>query len=305
MKILGAGIAGLIAGHVFQNARIYEAGSEGHVNHKALLRFRSNAVGDAVGIDFKKVRVHKGIWIDGGFEQPNIMLANLYSQKVVGKILDRSIWKLDSVDRFIAPEDFIEQLIDRCGKRIEWNSPMADEALRQNKTPTISTIPMSVVATAFYGEFESATDKPEFKFAPIVVKRWRVQDCDVNQTIYYPAPETPLYRASITGDLLIAEFASEPTTGCIIDMFNSFGIQTTVCVEPIETVSQRFGKIAPVDDAWRKKFIYDLSTNHNIYSLGRFGTWRNLLLDDVLHDCSVIKRLINSTTYDRKKINAK
>ena len=66
-----------------------------------------------------------------------------------------------------------------------------------------------------------------------------------------------------------------------------------------------FGKIAKIDDAWRKQFIFEMSSKHNICSLGRFGTWRNLLLDDVLQDISVLKKLMNTTTYDRSRHAAK
>jgi hypothetical protein len=81
------------------------------------------------------------------------------------------------------------------------------------------------------------------------------------------------------------------------DLFDAFGIVREECV-PIERVSQRYGKIAKIDDAWRKKFIFELTHKHQIFSLGRFGTWRNLLLDDVLGDLSVLKKLMNTTTYD-------
>jgi len=122
VTIYGAGLAGLLAGCVFQNAKIIEAAPRHNISHKALLRFRSSAVGDAVGIPFRKVRVHKGIWFESRFQQPSIMLANMYSRKVIGKLADRSIWNLDPVDRFIAPEDFIEQLVDRCESRIQWET---------------------------------------------------------------------------------------------------------------------------------------------------------------------------------------
>lgn len=302
MKIYGAGIAGLLAGCHFQRATIFEAGSEGQVQHKAVLRFRTPAVGDAVGVDFRKVRVHKGLWFDGKDAAPSIKLANWYSKKVVGKLADRSIWNLDPADRYIAPEDFLAQLAERCAGRVVWNHPVTREEVFSSAEPAISTLPMSLMHK-WLVEHEGLlmpTD-PEFKYAPIVVRRWHIPGSDVFQTVYFPSPETTLYRASITGDLLIAEYIDDSDD---YDLFPAFGLSAAEC-SPIEKVSQRYGKIAKIDDDWRKNFMFELTHRHQIYSLGRFGTWRNVLMDDVLHDIGVVKKLMNTTTYDRRRALAK
>lgn len=303
MKIYGAGIAGLMAGCMFQNARIYEAGSFKQSQHKAVLRFRSSAVGDAVGIDFRKVRVNKGLWVDGKSVEPSIALANLYSQKVVGKLADRSIWNLAPAERFIAPEDFIEQLVDRCDNRITWNHKITRDEVLAEREPIVSTLPMKLMAQFMANEMsgEMIQAAPDFSFAPIVVRRYRIPGADVFQSIYFPELETTLYRASITGDLLIAEYVDEVDD---YDFFAAFGLKRDYCV-PIETVKQGFGKIAKIDDEWRKQFIFWLTHQHNIFSLGRFGTWRNILLDDVLNDLAVLKKLMKTTTYDRMRHAAK
>jgi hypothetical protein len=295
MKIFGAGLAGLLAGCHFQRATILEAGKEDVENHKAVLRFRSSAVGDSVGIDFRKVKVHKGLW-DGKDVTPSIMHANQYSMKVIGRLADRSIWNLDACERFIAPEDFIALLAERCAGRIVWEHKVSPEEFANPGEAKISTIPLKAAA-AMLGEQEA----PDFNFAPITVRRWKIPNADVFQTIYFPSPETTLYRASITGDLLIAEYAGESDD---YDLFAAFGLFESDCT-PIEKVAQRYGKISPVEDAWRKKFIFDMTTQHNIYSLGRFATWRNLLLDDVLQDICVLKKLMKSSSYERQKINSK
>lgn len=300
MIIYGAGIAGLLAGCNFQTATIFEAGPENNAEHKALLRFRSTKVADAVGIDFRRVRVHKGIWdANGKFVEPNIFLSNIYSQKVIGRLADRSIWNLEPVDRFIAPEDFIHQLAERCRGRIRWNTPVDSEMIMQNNVdgvPAISTLPMPLMA-----RLVGRDDAPIFTSAGITVKRWRVPNADVFQTIYFTDMGTNLYRASITGDLLIAEYAGKADD---YPLWEPFGLDENDLV-PIETTSQRFGKIAPIDSAWRKQFIFSLTTNHNIFSLGRFGTWRNLLLDDVIDDVNVIKKLMNASGYERNRHNMK
>ncbi len=111
-RIIGAGLSGLIAAHAWPSVPIVEAQSEPQP-HKALLRFRSNAVSQLTGIEFKKVLVRKGLYSEGEYKPPTIALANQYSRKVLGRILgDRSVWNLDPVERWIAPENFQERLLD-------------------------------------------------------------------------------------------------------------------------------------------------------------------------------------------------
>lgn len=297
MKIWGAGISGLIAASVFPQAEVYEASAREKMSgHKALLRFRSTAVADAVGIDFRKVTVHKGLWSEGRFVQPSILHANRYSQKVVGRLADRSVWNLNAVERYIAPEDFIDHLIDRAAGRIRWGQAINPILHTGHSGPIISTIPMNVLASML------RVASPEFNYAQITVKRYRVKGADIFQSVYVSDPLTKCYRVSITGDLLIAEWIGDET-----DTFNvgaPFGL-TRFDLEELETTKQRYGKISPIEDRWRRNFILNLSNQHNIFSLGRFGTWRNILLDDVVKDTAVIKRLINDDAYGRSRHNAK
>lgn len=306
MKIFGAGIAGLMAGCAFQSAELFEAGEESQQAHKALLRFRSSAVGDFVGIPFRKVRVQKGIWSNGRFTEPNIQAANWYARKVVHTLGDRSITNVDPVERYVAPEDFISLLVDRCRSRIRWKTPIGAESLGSGEA-VVSTLPMSLMVK-FVGQYlgKPVESAPTFNYAPINVKRWRISGADVFQTIYFPDLDTPLYRASITKDLLIAEYVMKnpwmEQSDDLIDerMFAAFGLHSSDG-QQIDVSSQRFGKIAPIDDNWRKSFIFNLTSKFQIFSLGRFGTWRNLLLDDVLHDIDVLKRLMAVGHYDRAK----
>ncbi len=74
-------------------------------------------------------------------------------------------------------------------------------------------------------------------------------------------------------------------------------------MNPFSSVEQEYGKIAPVDDLPRKALLARLTDRHNIFSLGRFATWRNILLDDVAHDATVVKRLMALGSYERKLEN--
>lgn len=294
VRIIGAGLAGLLAANVFRKAKVFEAGPASQATHKAVLRFRSNAVGDAMGIDFRPVAVHKGIYFCDHFVQPDIRLANMYSQKVIGRFVDRSIWNLAPSERFIAPEDLIEQLIDRVGDRIEWDTAINPIDVQHNG-PTISTMPMSTLLRMMDPETEHS-----FEFAQISVQRWRVPNASVYQTVYFPEPHLPLYRASITGDLLIAEHMGKPDKTYEWEIFDAFGLTGNDVVE-IDTSKQRFGKIAPIDEDVRRKIILAATLDHNIFSVGRFATWRNILLDEVLSDIHTIKRLISGGIYDAAK----
>lgn len=305
MIILGAGLAGLLAGNIFQRAQIFEAGPEDQISHRAVLRFRSSAVGDALGIDFKSVTVNKGIVLDGKFVEPTIQLANLYSKKVVGKLADRSIWNMAPATRFIAPENLVEQMAERCRGRIAWNTKVAEITDEQKKKPIISTLPIPVLASIISLDCKHAPDlsypnnPPSFKSANIAVRRWRIPTANVFQTVYFPSHATTLYRASITGDLLIAEFMIEEDISIQAELFSAFGIEMHDVIQ-LEKTNQRYGKIATLegdDDKWRRQFILQGTLQHNIYSLGRFAVWRNILMDDVLQDIAVVKKLISGGAY--------
>lgn len=293
--LIGAGFAGLIAAHIFPRELIVEAAPEPKEGHKALLRFRTDAVGKLTGIPFKPVRVRKGIFMGGKFHQPNIQLANMYSQKCLGKTLgDRSIWSIEAADRFIAPETFYEQLIESVGARIEWSRAVDFKLAAQCDVPFISTAPLHVMLDSVGIPYECT-----FLRAPITVRRYRVDDCDVYQTIYFPSNAHSLYRASITGNMLICEFEGDAEGDWLLDVLCAFSLEHDQ-LEVIEAVKQNYGKIAPINNELRKSLIHKLTVDHNILCLGRYATWRNILLDDVVDDSWIVKRLATASGYDRR-----
>lgn len=294
--IVGAGLAGLIAAHAWPQATVLESSAQPRAGHRALLRFRSEAVGRLTGIEFRKVRVHKGIWAEHEFRAPAIRWANMYASKVLGRLAgDRSIWHLDTVERFIAPENFYEQLVDSVGPRIRWNT----NASFQTRQPLVSTAPLPLVLKSL-----NISAPFEFPRAPIHVTRWHVPGADVFQTVYFPERLTSVYRASITGDTLIVESMASLDESDNYELERAFGIALDDC-QQLEAVEQKYGKIAPVDDAVRKQLLFRLTHEHNIYSLGRFATWRNVLLDDVVDDITTIKKLLRSNNaYDIRRATA-
>jgi hypothetical protein len=302
INIVGAGLAGLLAAHAWPRAQVFEAEAAPTETHKALLRFRSDAVSRLTGIEFKPVTVRKGVWMTDRFVAPNIQLANFYAHKVTGKLVgDRSIWSLEPVTRFIAPESFYDSLIETVGDRIVWSTPYdyGAQPLSSPRFATISTAPLPVV-------IQHLGLKPGITFdrASITVERWRLFDTDVYQTVYFPDPDLLLYRASITGSLLICEYCSEGIPDHILNdekeiALKAFGIKYQI-PEPISISSQRYGKIIPLEPDVRKRLLHDLTTSYGIYSLGRFATWRNVLLDDVVQDIDVLRKLLRASPYDTR-----
>lgn len=294
--IVGAGLSGLLAAHAWPRASIFEASPAPSPGHRALLRFRGREVASLVGIDFREVTVRKGIWFEGAFVPPSIGVANAYAMKVLGRLsAERSIWNIDPTTRYVAPESLYEQLIEAVGSRIRWREPF-DFSLGRGRParPVVSTAPLPLVLSAL--DMEPSAADAEFHRAPIHVTRLRIPHADVFQTVYFPADDTSVYRASITGSLLIVE-STEPLS--LNDVFQVVvAMHLPPQVDQLDETVQQFGKIAPLaNDAMRRRLLFDLSQRHNIYSLGRFATWRNVLLDDVVHDIAVIKRLIAGDAY--------
>ncbi len=302
MIIIGAGLSGLLAGQYFRhhNPIILEKQDSLPNNHKALLRFRTSAVSDLTGIPFKKVKVQKMAVHQGAiYDKPNLFISNLYSQKVSGVVRSRSISNLDDCERYIAPEDFIQKASH--GLDIKYNQEV-DNFDNHTGEPIISTMPVFALA-----------EKLGYKGLPSLKSReiWTVTfdlsaNVDVYQTVYYPDPKSPLYRLSITGKKVIAEFCDDITGQDLEALFIelskyiefNFGIP---CQHPtnIKTGYQKYGKLVECETNAVKEFIGWATHKHNIYSLGRWGTHRQILMDDVVSDLKKVDRMIRSNNYER------
>ena len=292
--IVGAGLAGLIAAHAFPRAQILEAAPEPREGHKALLRFRTPDVGRLVGVDFRPVTVRKSIWVNGRHTGPTVDLANQYSKKCLGGLVgDRSIWNLEPVTRYIAPLDFYALLVERLYGRIVWDAPLYFRHACP-ESPVISTAPLDKVCA----DLGLARDL-EFKRKAIHVRRFVIPNCDVFQTVYFPSPDVNTYRASITGDVLIVESTDVISETDLCEVEKAFGM-VFQGVDELDAIKQRYGKIHPVDEARRKRLMAHLTSEYGIYSIGRFATWRNILLADLVNDVAVVKRLLKADEHDRR-----
>jgi hypothetical protein len=310
MIVIGAGLSGCIAGLLNPGTMLLEA-ANGTTQHQAVLRFRSPQIGTALGIPFREVTVHKNVFGEQGLcTETTIAEMNLYARKVTGRLDSRSIADLRPVQRWIAPADFHAQLVQRLRPRIQFNclvSLISKELVaagvdfwERKGTPVISTMPLPALAKIL-----GIAIAAEFRFAPIHVTRWRIPDCDAYQTVYYPSPETALYRATLTGEHLIAEAMEEcaPATlwGWVKAAFGLTGITPAL----INQKTQRYGKIVPIDLELRKRTLYRITSEFGVYSLGRFALWSNILQDDVFLDLVKIRNMIALTNdYDLLRSHA-
>lgn len=314
MKILGAGMAGCLMGVLNPGAKVYEAAEKLPDTHRAVLRFRDNKISQATGIPFKKVKVYKTIWADGKERMLGPQWINQYSKKVTGKYNPRSIVNLDTVERYIAPSNFHHMLAEMIGSNIHFNMKLTaadkhaisfndnpEQEVARDFEPVITTIPMGIMADILD---EKVGDGIVFEHQPITVTRFTIKDCDVYQTVYYPK-DNNAYRATLTGEDLIVESIGDVNHNMMVDVLKSFGL-TLGCLnlpdgewdldKHIQS-TQQYGKISPIDDRVRRDFMLKLTLEHNIYSVGRFACWRNILLDDVYDDNFRIKAMINSDPY--------
>jgi len=292
MNIYGAGMAGLLVATVLKrfNPVVHEKQASLPNNHNALLRFRSDVVSKLTGIPFRKVAVAKGVVWDGEVRTVATMaMNNAYAWKVVGKVVERSVLNLTGGDRYIAPPDFVSRLAE--GLAIEYNSTLGTNILLRNadSDPLVSTVPMPVLMGV-----AGIDNRPEFRCRRVWTATSMLKDCDVFQTLYYPEVQRRYYRASITGNKLTVEYMTDPgetTENDIDEVMDDFGIDQQ---PKVEVKSQEYGKLAPLDNPQvARQFILMMTDRYRVYSLGRFATWRQLLLDDLVKDISIIERLVD------------
>lgn len=315
-KIIGAGMAGLLAGCMLgsEAAEILDASESVPNNHNALLRFRSSIVGDNLGIPFREVSVMKSLVS----EHKNPVAHSLaYSVKTNGTATLRSVTTAEGKieKRFISPPDLIDRMVKKLHPSTELKLGVKIQSLIPSDVPVISTMPMPSLAKAL--GYEAFSDD-EFKSVAGGTIRIKLEKVDVCATLYFPDKLVSFYRASITDDTLIIEYAlideekEQHFAGIekypshskdeIVTALAAFGLPTDCHIGKPEIHRSRYAKILPIDDEKRKRFLMWATDNFNIYSLGRFATWRpSLMTDDLINDVRVIQKLSNKTDYDKRK----
>ncbi len=297
MNILGAGLSGLICGALNAASHIYERNASDFISHRAVLRFRDDKIARALGINFRKVTVRKAIWWEDAEALPSPRLANLYSNKVRKVFAENSLWNIAPSERFIAPDNLHSVLADICGTRVHWkheiDKTIISELLEQKDRPLVSTLPLPILLKIL-----GQPEPMKFGYWPITIERYRVANCDVFQTIYFPDPAIGIYRATLTGELLTIEGVGQIPDEETQSVFSAFGMTSCSYEHVLSNHKQSFGKIAPVPEGARKALLHRLTQEFGIYTLGRFATWRNILLDDVYEDVAAIRKMITQSQYD-------
>jgi hypothetical protein len=155
-----------------------------------------------------------------------------------------------------------------------------------NELITISTIPMPSLMEQLGYESDA-----KFEYEHGTNIKAKITDCDAYISLLIPDPTIPFSRLSITGDELIVEgngsVALDQTLAQATDIL---GISLDR-LSNINRFEQKYFKILPIDNDERKRFIAWATDNFNIYSLGRYATWRpTLLLDDLVQDIRLIEK---------------
>lgn len=317
--IVGAGMAGLLAGNLLKrhNPSIFEIQPSLPNNHAAVLRFPSPRIGDSLGIVFRKVNLLKTYLP----YKNKVADALAYSDKCSGYFRsDRSIIReAFSEDRWIAPNDLIERMSEGLNISYEYNFQFFNDDNGGEKIdferPVISTLPMPVLMRAL------KYPAPEiFNYVNGATIRATIPRCEAYVSLYIPDPYYAFNRISITGDELIVEFAFPKLLGPREDIptekrlekvenasnFHLAEACDVLGIEPktltdLEFKSQKFAKIQPIDEALRRNFLQWATDEHNIFSLGRFATWRpGLLLDDLIQDINLIEKWATGDRYSMR-----
>lgn len=286
--IAGAGLAGLLAGNMLKHRSpmIVEKQSELPNNHSAVLRFRSSIVGDTLGIPFRKVQMIK---CAAPWRNP-VANALSYSFKNTGSYRsDRSITSgLVSEERYIAPSD----LISRMAVYLEMQYDA--EVVFGDKGPYISTIPMPALMKLLDYPGQDAIS---FEYRQGYNIKATIANCDAYVSLMIPDNMSAITRISITGNELIVEVpehliygALKQDTACHLAATAAglVGIHKPF-LSDIQFSKMQYQKILPIAEEARRDFLYWATDRHNIFSLGRFATWRpGLLLDDLVKDIRLI-----------------
>jgi hypothetical protein len=298
VHIYGAGMAGLLTANMLRryNVFLYDAQPSLPNNHEALLRFRTSAVEEATNIPFRKVRVLKAIKRDNLEASCSLDLANLYSYKVTGEVMTRSVLNLDPCERYIAPPTFIGMMASMLRGDPLYNTPLTMERIieRDKSIPIISTIPMPVLM-----KIVGWPQPPQFNYRTVwtITATLARPATDVYQTIYYPKPRDPYYRASITGDRLIIESMHDLSGLDLWRYADAVGMDFGLVdarFDNIQLHTQPYGKLLPIAEEERRAFILAMTNTYNVYSVGRFATWRQILMDDVVEDVRKVEHFIRT-----------
>lgn len=304
MKILiiGAGLAGTVAQRALSNYDVEIVDKKLDLdifsNHHAVMRFRDPRLANLLGISLKKVKVYKAFCIDGRvYTKPDIRANNLYSIKTRDALGERSILSCGVYERYIydgkiRPKDTIggAVLVNLEKNVATFAETGRGEEFKIDFDYAISTVPIPIALKAALIKHDV-----EFKANEIWTYTAKLKiPSTVHQTLYFPELEEPFYRVTIEGQNVIGE-AMEQAAFEDLDyvIAEYFGVKTHGWAVDEDSLveSTQIGKLIPVDDLKRRALMVELN-KLNVYSLGRYATWKSIRADHLVGDIEKIKHFI-------------
>src|SRR4030042_3226346 len=317
MVIIGSGIAGTMAYNYFRalDPEVYEAreNRQAFSDNEAIIRMKNPAVGFLFGADMKEVEIEKWIFDNGKYySQPTPEFVCSYSQKVAKSITSRSIENLGKVKRYLVntklniPENKIKykhklfDVDDIVSDDVNYHSLSIHDGIKSyldiKYDVCINTIPLPVITNMFGSKTEKHKNGT-FKSLDIYTRKILFTPdlyVDKYYTVYIPDQDSSIYRVNLSPEGIIFESTEEIGIGQCEDLAYSlfriypmhYDTKQSVC----KKISEK--KILNIDSGIRKRLLYQLTSNHSIYSLGRYAIWKNIGTDDLMQDLIKIGQMI-------------
>ena len=299
--IVGAGLAGLLAAAIMRDRvfKVIESQPKLPNNHTAVMRFRSRAVADATNIPFRRVPVAWAVQHKQGYN--DLAKAMMYSWNCTRtydptRSIARFLPGLFLDHRYVSPLNLPSLLANKVMAPIDYGMIFGD--FSPGDRPIISTMPMPVLGKKLGYKFQSRfISRSGTNYVTTIRHKDDSRgEIDCYATLYNPFGE--ISRLTITGNKLIAESYSDSIAEDYwVSGFMSrcFGLDMNEGVDfgDMKVHRQRYAKIVPIEEEERRHFIRWATREHNVYSLGRYATWRpGLLLDDLVQDVRLITEMI-------------
>jgi hypothetical protein len=168
------------------------------------------------------------------------------------------------------------------------------------QTRIVSTIPMAAILKIC--ELQA---NPTVEVArKVYVYRYEMAPgTDLYQTIYFPSENILPFRASVTGNVLIIESMTKLLSwdSDLAMVMAAFGFNLDDIVRGVREESViTNGKMIDLPRDEREAILYELTRDFGVFSVGRFATHRNILLDDVVGDLDKVERLMNASDYAQR-----
>jgi hypothetical protein len=291
IKIIGAGLSGLLAYNFFKNEEIviFEKNKEENMkfNHNAILRTKNEEFPRMLGIDYEEVELEKNYLFENKlYLNTTIEMKNNYSMKVSDRLFKRSLNKeYNSRKRFI----FDISTINYDKYKIVYGCNIDKRENLGDCDFCISTIPMNSAGKIF-----NINIKENFNMKDIFITLIYLNiDSELHQTICDCNDLSYIYRMTLNRRIITIESIGEIKERNIFEGIKYFGLSVNNISE-IKNAIQKNGKIFEISDDIRKAFLLELTLKYNVYSLGRYAIWKpKLMLDDLLSDLYKIRKMMN------------